>query len=271
MPRDDADALLTVAQAATLLGVHPNTIRAWTDAGRLTAYRINAAGRSPLPPRRREAAARRGGGLSGELAEAGRSGPARPGAGDLRPHRRRPRELADRTLGRAGGRSRRCAPRPDVDRAAVYAVAGDSLRACSARRVLEGSDPPVDRSRPKRSRPCPMTSSCGSPRARAAAGALVLDAASAGRLSDHVPPLACGHARDRRWPARALLARARREIQRARALRSRHQGAHRDARPRRGARRRRRPHASPSSTPTWPGCGWSTTASTRSRSPRSTA
>jgi diguanylate cyclase (GGDEF)-like protein/excisionase family DNA binding protein len=44
MTRDDAHALLTVAQAATLLGVHPNTIRAWTDAGRLTAYRINSRG-----------------------------------------------------------------------------------------------------------------------------------------------------------------------------------------------------------------------------------
>ena len=44
MPRDDADALLTVAQAATLLGVHPNTVRIWTDGGRLTAYRINARG-----------------------------------------------------------------------------------------------------------------------------------------------------------------------------------------------------------------------------------
>jgi diguanylate cyclase (GGDEF)-like protein/excisionase family DNA binding protein len=42
--RDDAQSLLTVAQAATLLGVHPNTIRTWTDAGRLTAYRINARG-----------------------------------------------------------------------------------------------------------------------------------------------------------------------------------------------------------------------------------
>ncbi|MGH2456586.1 MAG: GAF domain-containing protein, partial [Candidatus Limnocylindria bacterium] len=33
-----------MASAATLLGVHPNTLRAWTDAGRLTAYRINARG-----------------------------------------------------------------------------------------------------------------------------------------------------------------------------------------------------------------------------------
>ena len=44
MARDDTDALLTVAQAATLLGVHPNTIRTWTDAGRLTAFRINSRG-----------------------------------------------------------------------------------------------------------------------------------------------------------------------------------------------------------------------------------
>ncbi|HEX3220355.1 MAG TPA: GAF domain-containing protein [Candidatus Limnocylindria bacterium] len=38
------EALISVAQAAALLGVHPNTLRAWTDAGRLTAYRINARG-----------------------------------------------------------------------------------------------------------------------------------------------------------------------------------------------------------------------------------
>jgi diguanylate cyclase (GGDEF)-like protein/excisionase family DNA binding protein len=40
----DQDALISVAQAAALLGVHPNTLRAWTEAGRLTAYRINARG-----------------------------------------------------------------------------------------------------------------------------------------------------------------------------------------------------------------------------------
>ena len=38
------ESLLSVSQAARLLGVHANTIRAWTDAGRLTAYRINERG-----------------------------------------------------------------------------------------------------------------------------------------------------------------------------------------------------------------------------------
>ena len=38
------EALVSVAQAAALLGVHPNTVRSWTDAGRLPAYRINARG-----------------------------------------------------------------------------------------------------------------------------------------------------------------------------------------------------------------------------------
>ena len=36
--------LVSVAQAAGLLGVHPNTIRAWTDSGRLPAFRINIRG-----------------------------------------------------------------------------------------------------------------------------------------------------------------------------------------------------------------------------------
>jgi diguanylate cyclase (GGDEF)-like protein/excisionase family DNA binding protein len=46
-PRDRGaghDALISVAQAAARLGVHPNTIRSWAEAGRLTAYRINARG-----------------------------------------------------------------------------------------------------------------------------------------------------------------------------------------------------------------------------------
>jgi diguanylate cyclase (GGDEF)-like protein/excisionase family DNA binding protein len=38
------DATLSVTKAARLLGVHPNTIRAWSDQGRLRYYRINPRG-----------------------------------------------------------------------------------------------------------------------------------------------------------------------------------------------------------------------------------
>ena len=38
------DANLSVTKAARLLGVHPNTVRAWSDQGRLRYYRINARG-----------------------------------------------------------------------------------------------------------------------------------------------------------------------------------------------------------------------------------
>ena len=38
------DATLTVAKAARVLGVHANTVRAWSDAGRLRYYRINERG-----------------------------------------------------------------------------------------------------------------------------------------------------------------------------------------------------------------------------------
>ncbi|MEX1173777.1 MAG: helix-turn-helix domain-containing protein, partial [Chloroflexota bacterium] len=38
------DATLSVTKAARMLGVHPNTVRAWSDAGRLRYYRINQRG-----------------------------------------------------------------------------------------------------------------------------------------------------------------------------------------------------------------------------------
>ena len=41
---DPIDATLSVTKAARLLGVHPNTVRAWSDAGRLRYYRINPRG-----------------------------------------------------------------------------------------------------------------------------------------------------------------------------------------------------------------------------------
>ncbi len=39
-----ADATVSVTKAARLLGVHPNTVRAWSDKGRLRYYRINPRG-----------------------------------------------------------------------------------------------------------------------------------------------------------------------------------------------------------------------------------
>ena len=38
------DATLSVTKAAHVLGVHPNTVRAWSEAGRLRFYRINERG-----------------------------------------------------------------------------------------------------------------------------------------------------------------------------------------------------------------------------------
>ena len=43
LPRP-TDATLSVTKAARLLGVHPNTIRTWSDAGRLRYFRINSRG-----------------------------------------------------------------------------------------------------------------------------------------------------------------------------------------------------------------------------------
>jgi diguanylate cyclase (GGDEF)-like protein/excisionase family DNA binding protein len=44
LPPRPNDATLSVTKAARLLGVHPNTVRAWSDAGRLRYYRINPRG-----------------------------------------------------------------------------------------------------------------------------------------------------------------------------------------------------------------------------------
>ena len=44
LPPRPPDATLSVTKAARLLGVHPNTIRAWSEQGRLPHYRINPRG-----------------------------------------------------------------------------------------------------------------------------------------------------------------------------------------------------------------------------------
>src|SRR6266568_1807110 len=44
IPPRPTDATLSVTKAARLLGVHPNTIRSWSDQGRLRYFRINSRG-----------------------------------------------------------------------------------------------------------------------------------------------------------------------------------------------------------------------------------
>jgi excisionase family DNA binding protein len=39
-----AERLLTVAEVAELLHIHPNTLRRWADEGRIAAYRITVRG-----------------------------------------------------------------------------------------------------------------------------------------------------------------------------------------------------------------------------------
>lgn len=43
-PAKPGDATLSVTRAAAMLGVHPNTVRAWSDAGRIRYLRINERG-----------------------------------------------------------------------------------------------------------------------------------------------------------------------------------------------------------------------------------
>ena len=41
---EQMDDMLTVREVARLLHVHPNTLRRWSDKGRIVAYRINPRG-----------------------------------------------------------------------------------------------------------------------------------------------------------------------------------------------------------------------------------
>ncbi len=41
---EQMDDMLTVREVARLLHVHPNTLRRWSNSGRITAYRITARG-----------------------------------------------------------------------------------------------------------------------------------------------------------------------------------------------------------------------------------
>ena len=40
----DHDRILTLAEAADLLHIHVNTLRRWSDQGKIVAYRFNSRG-----------------------------------------------------------------------------------------------------------------------------------------------------------------------------------------------------------------------------------
>lgn len=41
---DTNDKMLTVKEVADLLNIHPNTLRRWSEQGRIVTYKINSRG-----------------------------------------------------------------------------------------------------------------------------------------------------------------------------------------------------------------------------------
>ena len=215
MTRDGTDALLSVAQAASILGVHPNTIRSWTDAGRLTAYRINSRGDRRFrrgdverilvedAPAVAEPGAHRSGERNAELAlferiAAGLAATPAPGS-----------------VARALIEALRT--EVHVDRAAVYLASEDGLRLIAH----AGFHDPPAATRPPSDAPHGDGDDHVIPLAtrRGAIGSLVIDAASvAGMAPAFVRAVATTAATA--LASSRLLAHARRELRRARALRS---------------------------------------------------
>jgi diguanylate cyclase (GGDEF)-like protein/excisionase family DNA binding protein len=218
MSRNAQDSLLSVAQAATLLGVHPNTVRSWTDGGRLAAYRINARGDRRF--RRTD--------VERLLVE-----DASIGSADEPAHRAdRDTELAlfERV---AGGLA--TSPSPGsvaramvealrtelhVERAAVY-IAGEDRLDLSAHAGF-GELPDATRPLPD---PADAPRDDGVDRELVLAtrsgvvGTIVIDAASAQRMSSSFERAVASTAATALASARVIV-RARRELRRARALRS---------------------------------------------------
>lgn len=214
---DPGDSLLSVAQAAALLGVHPNTIRTWTDAGRLAAYRINARGDRRF--RRRD--------VERLLVEG--IVPLEPGppAADTAAHDRvttvivrAARKLAASQSPAGLARATVEAVRSDLGAtaAAVYLADDDGVTLAAhggfatplpTRRALTGADP---REGGTRLVEAPITGS------RGALGLLVADVGASREAELLVPAVAAtaGAALQHLRP----LERARRQLQRSRALRS---------------------------------------------------
>jgi len=133
------DATLTVTRAAEVLGVHANTVRAWSDAGRLRYYRINPRGdrRYRLGDLHRFLAASDASGVS-PVAE-GRSAPRRRGpvaVGERPGEQAIPVRTHEALLGLAGELSainasaiRDALTSPDAPLAGALRAIRDALRA----------------------------------------------------------------------------------------------------------------------------------------------
>ncbi len=50
MINHETDHLLTITEVSALLHVHPNTLRRWSEEGRITSYRINSRGDRRFKP-----------------------------------------------------------------------------------------------------------------------------------------------------------------------------------------------------------------------------
>ena len=215
----EADPLLTVSQAARLLGVHPNTIRAWTDSGRLTAYRINSRGDRRYRAGEVRALLVEDSGATTATAEA-QLDPSEDG--ELATFSRVAAALSGSTLPAGVASAAVAALREHLalDAVAVYAQdSDDSILELSASHRITGlpRTVPVDDpgSWPSAEGRVVMPLRA----ARSVVGLLVVDAAGAASMSNALRRSLCASLASHLANAR-LLVRSRLEVRRARALRA---------------------------------------------------
>lgn len=218
MTLERADALLTVSQAARMLGVHPNTIRTWTEGGRLVAYRINERGDRRY--RRSDVGAL----LVEEHADpAVATTPKSEGEdGELAVFSRISAELSASTLpsGVANAAVQGLRGHLGLDHAAVYAVdTDDAILELGARAGFAGLEPTVPADDPRGWPSGPGMAVLPLRAGTSVVGLLVLDPGAAERMSEPFQRSLTSSIASHLANAR-LLVRSRLEVRRARALRS---------------------------------------------------
>jgi diguanylate cyclase (GGDEF)-like protein/excisionase family DNA binding protein len=217
MPDSPPESLLSVSQAARVLGVHANTIRAWTDAGRLTAYRINDRGD------RRYRRSDVGGLLVEQRADATpASRVARDEGGELAVFSRIAAELSASTLpsGVANAAVQGLRNHLGLERAAVYAVdTDDAILELGARLGFGELGPAVQADDPHGWPSGPDLTVLPLRAGSGTVGLLVLDAAASAAMSEPFRRSLTSSIASHLANAR-LLVRSRLEVRRARALRA---------------------------------------------------